>query len=606
MRRTGSPLLALLLAATCAWAKSASAADFYQTVDRTEVGTEDTFTLTITLQDPPGDAQVAHPKTGDFEVLASHTAMQNTFSFGPSGSQVKRAQTKTLTMRANREGRLVIPPSTMTSSEGKQKTEAITMTVKKGTLHAGKTGGGSRLIDPFTGLPLEDDFFIPPQPVIPRSDSDLFMRASLSAKDVYVGQQVVYSLHIYSRVDVSSVDPVVMPKFEGFWSEDIDTPTQLASEVQEVNGVPYRVYVLRRRALFPMRPGTFTIEPAKTDIATGFFDMRKWARKTNELKLNVKPLPPGAPKGMTAANVGNWRVYTQVSTNSVELGSPVTVKVILEGRGNLKNVTPPRLSGPRGVKIYDPTVSDKMTVSRSRIGGKRVHEYLVLPQQTGTFTLPGLEFPYFDPEAGRYDVSRTDDIVLTVRPGAGGNTGTVAAGDDDTDAARNVLSAGGIRPPRANAELTPASPPLYTRKFFLPLVAAPVGLWGLALLLSAVRNRSSVVDEGALKKRKVKDARRRLAAAEKLKGARPDEFYGEVEKAVLSFLEGKLGYPVQGLTRQHLREKLTASQVGDAHLTSVVAVLDACDTGRFAPGAATLSRDQVLDLAEAAMEGFKS
>lgn len=602
MRRTGRSLLILVLAASPAFASST----FYQTVDRNEVGTEDTFTLTITLKDPPADARMTPGKSDDFEVLASHTGVQSSFSIGPNGSQISRAQTLTLTMRANREGKLTIPPATVTSSNGTEKTEAITITAKKGTLNTGSTGRGRpQLIDPFSGLPL-DDFFGggAPDPVIPRSDSDLFLRASLSDKEVYVGQQVVYSIHIYSRVDVSSVDPVVMPKLEGFWSEDIDVPTHLSSDVQEVNGIPYRVYSLRRRALFPMRPGTFNIEPARTEIDTGFFEPRRYKRSTNEVTLKVKPLPPGAPAGMNAANVGTWRLFTEVSGTTVQLGSPVTIKVILEGRGNLKNVTPPPLPEPKGLKVYKPTVTDKMAITGGRVSGRRVHEYLVLPQRTGEIKIPGLAFPYFDPAQGRYEVSKTDDIVLTVTPSG---SGVVDTADDPTaDPARNVLSAGGIRPPRASSKLEAPKAPLYLRPYFIPLAIAPLALFGLSLVVSAVRGRAKIVDEGALKKQKVRDARKRLSGAEKLKGAKPDEFYGEVEKALLSYIEGKLGYPVQGLTRDVLISKLKASNIAEEPIKSVVAVLDACDTGRFAPGAATLSRDQVLDLAESAIEGFKA
>ncbi len=111
----------------------------------------------------------------------------------------------------------------------------------------------------------------------------------------------------------------------------------------------------------------------------------------------MKPLPPGAPPGFSAVNVGHWDLSTEASESEVELGQPVTVKVILEGRGNLHNVVLPPLTAPEGLKVYDPTPSDKFSVSRGQVGGRQVREYLVMPQQTGTFTLPGALVPVLRP-----------------------------------------------------------------------------------------------------------------------------------------------------------------------------------------------------------------
>ena len=108
-----------------------------------------------------------------------------------------------------------------------------------------------------------------------------------------------------------------MPKLEGFWSEDVESPTQLSGEQKIVNGMPYRAYLLRRRALFPVKPGTLTITAAEADITTGFlFAGHRVHRVSNALKLKVKPLPPGGPAGMASANVGNWRLSMDVSPDA--------------------------------------------------------------------------------------------------------------------------------------------------------------------------------------------------------------------------------------------------------------------------------------------------
>jgi hypothetical protein len=296
----------------------------------------------------------------------------------------------------------------------------------------------------------------------------------------------------------------------------------------------------------------------------------------------------------------------------VELGQPITVRLTLEGRGNLKNVTVPPLLGPPELKIYDPSLTDT-PAGKGMMGGRRVLEYLVLPQNTGTFTVPSVAFPYFDPESHRYEVSRTPPLTFTVVPGPGPGPGPGAAtpspavpsaGLPPDAGPRNVLSAGGLRPPRVAAALLPPTPALHRSRWFLGALAAPLLLLLGVLAGAAWARRSRAVDAGTLRKQQARAARKRLAAAEKLVSGAGETFYAEVERALGSFLESRLGEPVQGLTRGPLEQKLRAAGATDAHVAAVLQVLDTCEMGRFAPGAVSGSRDKLLDQAEAAMEGW--
>jgi hypothetical protein len=325
--------------------------------------------------------------------------------------------------------------------------------------------------------------------------------------------------------------------------------------------------------------------------------------------VKVKPLPPGGPPGIANANVGSWQLTMDVSPTSVELGQPITVRVVLEGTGNVKNVTPPRLTAPAALKVYDPTTTDKLIPNKNKIQGHRVMEYLVMPQRTGTFTLPALEFPYFDPRRRQYDVSRTDPVTITVEAGAGG---VASAGPSSTplqDAAseqKNVLSAHGLRPLRYQARFVAPSTPLWEQAFFLPAVLAPLGLLFGVMVLGQVRGRLATQTEAGRNKQQARAARKRLAAAEKLVGeGSTSAFYAEVEKALLGFLEARLHVPVVGLTREALGEKMAAAGVAPERRSKVLFVLEACDMGRFGGGAELSERNRVLDEAAAVMEGWE-
>ncbi len=612
MARTGSALIVCIVALASASAVAAEP-EFYMTVDRNKVGTEDTFRLDIVVGNAPDGSSIAFPAANEFEVLSRSESTQMSYSVGTGGAGViTQLRRYTLTLRANRAGMITIPPATLKTGSRTYKTESVNVEVVKGRTRTerprqaqnpfGFPPGFPQMQDPFEDEPaaeLDID--------VPRSDSDFFLRESLDKTEVFVGEQVMLSVVIYSQIDLASVDTVSMPKFEGFWTQDIQSANQLTPERKVIDGVPYRSYLLRQKAMFAMKAGEMTIEAAEADINAGnIFSGRRAHRKSNTLKLKVKPLPNNA----SAQNVGHWRLAMQATQTDVTLGDPVQVKVQIDGRGNLQSVQVPTLQVPAGLKKFDPQISDKPTVSKNgQVGGTRIIEYVMVPQQTGTFTLPGLTLQYFDPESKHFEESRTDPIIVTVRPAAGGAAAVAPPPDSPATAdapVKNQLVAGGVRQLRATANFTPVSPPLWSRGFFVPLAVTPVVLSVLLLAVGLARSALGKTSPEALKRAQAKAARKRLAAAEKLLGsASTAAFYEEVERALRSFLEAKLNVPLSGLTREALDAQMTKHEVPARERARVLAVFETCDLGRYAPGMGEASaRNRALDDAAAAMEAW--
>lgn len=598
----------LWLLGTALWALPAFGLEFSQQVNTDEPGDQDPFQVTVTVADAPQDASLQFPASADLELLGKSESSQTSFQLLNGRASVKRIQTFELTMRATRTGTVKIPPSVLTTPDGKAfRTDALTVRVSKGH------GGGSpraRPPSPFgAAAPPEidvDEDDTGSQVEVPSRDSDLFIQATVDRPEAFVGEQMTLSLWLYSRVDLTQVDPVSMPKLDGFWSEDLESPSTLAPQSKLIHGIPYRAYLLKRRALFPVKAGTFEIEPAEADVTTGFFFAgRKIHRTANSLSVKVKPLPPGAPADFSPANVGRWKLTAEMTPQEVELGSPVTVRLTAEGLGNARYVALPKLTAPPALRIYDPTTSEKLTLLHGKVGGQRVQEYLVVAQQTGAFTLPALTLPYFDPSTQRYELSRTEPLSLTVKPSAGGSSQRGSSGGATLTTARNVLTGGGIRPLRDQASFRRARGPLMNSPFFFPALILPPGaLLGLSLV-GLLRRRFSHEDAGTLSRKKARAARVRLSTAQTLKASGTGQaFYGEVERALMGFMEAKLGIAFGGLTRELLESRLSALGVPEVTRTHVQRVLDVCDLGRFAPGSADDRRDAVLDLASRIMEGW--
>lgn len=610
MAKTGKSLAVFAL--LCA-APALAETEFYQTVDRNPVGTEETFHLTVVVSDAPQDSSLQVPASPDFEVIQKSTSTQMSYQIVNGKGQIKQVQKYTFTMRANRAGALTIPAAVLRTPDKPIRTEAIALKAVKG--HTNQPAPPSQpRVQQFPGFPNpfgDDDSADPfggfPDPAVPRSNSDLFLVAHLDKEEAFVGEQVTLTLTVYSRVELSQIESPKWPDLDGFWNEAIDSPTQLAPEQKVLNGVPYKAYLLKRLALFPVKPGNVTIGSIEVSITTGFlFAGGKYKRASQPVTLKVKPLPP-SPVASKETNVGRWRLSTQVNSTTVALGEPVQVKVIAEGKGNLKNLTLPPLTGPASLKIYDPQPTDTTNAGKGVLGGKRVNEYIVLPQQSGEFTLPGLTLNYFNPETGKWEQSKTDAVNLTVTTGAGGSTVMTAPGSTSSldPTQKNQLVASGLKSLHHTAKFERDTPPLFSRGLFVPLAATPVAFGFGFLLLGFIRSsRGGNLD--VARRKQARAARARLAAAEKLKASsKVAEFYAEVEKALLSFLEAKLTVPVQGLTRQQLDDLLKLRGVPDAPRARVMAVLEQSELGRFAPGMGG-ARQKALDDAAFAIETFEA
>lgn len=620
-RRIGSAAIALLVLGLAAPARGAKDdVEFYASVSEDEIGLDDTVTLTVTLNSAGEANHLSLPEPADFEVLSKEHSDQMSFAFGTGGTpQVRHARVYTLRLRPRRTGNLVIPEASVVVRGSKHLTAKITVHVVPGTVAKKPTvkkippAVPGFPTNPFAGLPGMDDDDSPFDPWAGSIDDlagkageqDLFLRCVLDKKAVWLGEQITMSIYLMSRVDISGVEGFKMPKLDGFWAEDLESPNQIAPEIKYLNNVPYRMYLLKRRALFPTQSGKLTVEGVEVEVQTGFggiFGSKKVHRQSPNQVIDVRPLPKdGVPAGFESVNVGEWRLTADTAEARGAVGQPVTLKAVLSGKGNLRSITTPRLKPPPNTKVFEPTVTDKVTIEKLRFGGSKVVEIILVPERTGELVIPGLEWSYFSPVQKRYETLRTREIRIPVSAGAvAGTSGTpgVIPGVGGT----NVLS-GGLKPIRYHAELRSQSAPLWSRGFFGPLLALPVLAYAGLALMERIRDSVRRGDGDRRTRRAGSRARRRLKEARRLQTAgKAKDFYAEVTRALTDYVGDKLRRPVVGLTRPELTATLQRAGAHHPAVQQLVGALDACDAGRFAPGPQGAQMEAVLDAAQKAME----
>jgi len=361
---------------------------------------------------------------------------------------------------------------------------------------------------------------------------------------------------------------------------------------------------LRRRALFPEKAGTIEIGAATGDVVAGmYWAGQKLHRESNKLTLHVKPAPPGAPSDFRPEQVGEWKLNAELQPTEVELGQPVTVRVSLEGRGNLKRMVLPALPPVTGLKIYDPTTSESLATREGHLGGRRIQEYLVMAQQTGTFTIPPLRFSYLNPRTGKYETAVTSPLSVRVKASSGGLESASNINSGTGGPQKNVLNAGGLHPVRSEATLQAPGPLPWRTPLFLVLSGAPLGLYAAIALATGLRRRIRLGAAESPERQRARAAREGLVEAKEAMNGTADAFYGALERALLSALEVKVGAPLGGLTRGELSERLTAAGESKEQQTRVIRFLEECEAARYAPGLGGSNRAGALAEARALVEG---
>jgi hypothetical protein len=93
---------------------------------------------------------------------------------------------------------------------------------------------------------------------------------------------------------------------------------------------------------------------------------------------------------------------------------PATIKLALGGTGNLPLITDPEINWPKGFDVPDPQVTEDINKYEFPLGGVKVFEYSVPTRDTGTFTIPPVNFSYFDPSDKKYKTVSTKPLTYTV------------------------------------------------------------------------------------------------------------------------------------------------------------------------------------------------
>ncbi|MBR3492243.1 MAG: protein BatD [Bacteroidales bacterium] len=451
------------------------------------------------------------------------------------------------------------------------------------------------------------------------SGKDLFLRVIPSKKSAYLGEQVVLTYKLYTKVPVSSLSVGKMPTYAGFWTKDISDNNggSLHQSSEYINGIEYTVAEIQKIVIVPQRAGNLTIDPMSIECIAQvrtesnrrrsmdpfeeffndpFFNRNianvKKELTSNTFLLEVKNLPEAGKPDSFAGAVGNYNFKADIDKTELKTNEAFTLTLTVSGTGNIELLQMPEPIFPPDFEVYDPKITTSTNVNAQGLSGTKKAEYLVIPRRAGSFTIPAIEFSYFNPSNEAYQTLPSQPYDIKIEKGKDTDEGGSIYASNQEDI--KYLGSDIHHIMTGNAHLRPQKLSFFgSSAYFVGLLS--LLLVFVILLFVLKKHEEQAKDTAANRNRKAdKVARGRLKnALQYLKVKDQEKFYVEMSQALWGYIADKTGIERSKLSMDTVSETMKSKNVPDELTQQFVDTLNSCEFARFAPGSAEEKMDDL-------------
>ena len=439
------------------------------------------------------------------------------------------------------------------------------------------------------------------------SGSDLFIKVSANKKTVHEQEPILLTYKVYTQVELTQLEGK-MPDLKGFHTQEVALPQQKTFHNEMVNGRPYKCVTWSQYVMYPQMTGNLEIpsitfkgivvqQNRNVDPMEAFFNGGSgYVEVHKNIKapgISIKVLPLPTRPANFSGGVGKFNISASIDKKDVKAGDPINIRVVVGGIGNLKLIKQPVIAFPKDFDKYDPNVTDKTRLTANGVEGNMVYDFLAVPRNPGTYTIPAVEFLYYDTNANAYKTIKTQAFQLKVEQGDGSSTTSTDYTNNEKDI--HALKLGKTKLHDIDDMFFGSFG--YWTSLLVPLFAF--------IFLLVVFHRRALENADIVKKRSNKAnkiATKRLKKAHQLMlQGKQGEFYDEVLRALWGYMSYKLNMPVEQLSRENIQDKLEMHAVDVETIEKFTQALDECEFERYAPGDAAGNMNKTF---ESAMTGI--
>ncbi len=538
-------------------------------VDRTKIGITDLLKYTIEISgEKVGNISTPRlPKIANFENLGSSTSSSSNYSIVNGKMTSKVTKSYTYSLHPLKIGNHLIPPITIKIIDKSYTTDPIHIKVSEGSTQPAPATSSSFTKQPKSSLDLSDN---------------LFLKADVSNKKVFVEEPIIVEYKLYSRYDIANLAFAGDTNFEGFWKEDIYKPESISFKRETYNGIMYNVMLMQSVALFPTKSGKQKIPSLdlNVDVRTqshSFFDFgttKRYNIKSKPATVNVRPIPQNNKPSSFSNAVGKFKLSSNISQTQMNVGDSFTYTITISGTGNLKQFDIPKLKEVNNLRFLDPEITTD--INKNKISGKKTIKYLIIAQEKGNFTLPAVPFTYFDISSDSYKTIKTKPYQLQVGEG---NLTYVASSSAQSIVSMEGSDIGFII---TDSELT--SKNIYFDKFYYWFIWFIILLFiPASILYSKERTKLKGNVDYIRQKQANKILKKYMKEASTLATHNDPGFYAAAQLGLSSYLADKLKEP-RGSSTEDIISKMSLRSIPEELIEKIRTLFETCDQARFMPG----------------------
>lgn len=560
------------------------AQSFVAQVSKNKVAVNEVFQIAFTVEGAGGTLTL--PNLSDFNIYSGPNQSQSQSYVNGNFSQ---STSISYFIAGKKPGRFIIGASSVTTANGKLETKPIVIDVVKEATQPQQQNASNNSQQASSNASQKS------KDVSSVTGEELFVRTLLSKNSCFLGEQIILTQKVYSKVDLRGFQNVKFPQYNGFWSKGEENNKQVSLQQENINGVMYYVAEYHKMFLFPQRSGQLTVDPVELEcivrkavkrqprnifeqfFGSGGYEDVVVKVKSKLVKVDVKELPTeNKPENFTGA-VGNFTYKVDVNKKTVKANDAFNLKLTINGKGNINLIDPVKLNLHESFEVYDPKITEKINTNGG-VSGSKTYDYLIIPREKGEFIINNLTFNFFDTDKKQYVNLPSPDINLTVLEGDAGSAKIISPAKKGTKTDNELES--NIK---GDLELQQTETEFFASitHYLCLILPALVFIIGLLLTKHYTKINSDTI---AIKEKKAaKIAKQQLTIAQKQIATNNKEvFFNELLKALHHYLGNKFGLVTTDLSKQKISEILLSKNVNEVVTNKTIETLNTCEYAKYA------------------------
>ncbi|MEO5783265.1 MAG: BatD family protein [Ginsengibacter sp.] len=588
------------------------------------IGKNDYLQVQFTVENAANVESIIPPSFKNFNVVSGPNQQSSMSNINGS---IKQSLSLGFVLQPLSTGNFTIGPATLKADGKEYHSNPLSIQVTNSS-SSNKTGSGGNSLSPFGNITLDfptepathqfDDYILQKgENVGEKIRKNLFIKIDVSKKSCYIGEPFVATYKLYTRLKSES-NVVKAPSFNGFSVSELEMPDNFTLRTEKYNGREYNVYILRKVQLYPLQSGVLSLEPVEVknrvtflkaeyagkrkgdvfyDMLRDFADESAPGNATEQqvitvtcdtMRFTVKPLPEADKPESFKGAVGNFKIAASLEKNNISTDDAGALKIIISGAGNIQLINAPNVMWPKGVEGFESKTSENLDKFSVPVKGDKVFVFPFTVSNAGEYTIPAINFSYFDINTQSYKTISTEQLSMHVTKGTGNSQKVVTSSvQNNSGQNKNWYDI------------------IYTYRIYITAGIMLLGLLAI-LFVKSKKDKKDIIEtthtntpenkveqtvEFIIPQNPLADAEDKLAQGD------TGQFYKVLDISLYKYLSQKLKVPAEELNRKKINERMDKYNVGVGTTLLVNSLLADIEQNLYAPASSESQMQQVYEKA---------